>query len=66
MQKVAKDKRDRGTNCSAAPERARTLHVDQTLPDSRIVVMSAQERRAAMDTGTALFTTEVLTFCISD
>jgi len=35
--------------------------VDETLPDSRIVVMAGQEH-AAMDTGTDLFTTEVLRF----
>jgi pimeloyl-ACP methyl ester carboxylesterase len=35
--------------------------VDETLPDSRIVVMPGQGH-AAMDTGTDLFTTEVLRF----
>ena len=35
--------------------------VDETLPDSRIVVMSGRGH-AAMDTGTDLFTAEVLTF----
>ncbi len=35
--------------------------VDEALPDSRIVVMSGQGH-AAMDTGTDLFTTEVLRF----
>jgi pimeloyl-ACP methyl ester carboxylesterase len=35
--------------------------VDETLPDSRIVVMAGQGH-AAMDTGTDLFTTEVLRF----
>jgi pimeloyl-ACP methyl ester carboxylesterase len=35
--------------------------VDETLPDSRLVVMSGQGH-AAMDTGTDLFTTEVLRF----
>jgi pimeloyl-ACP methyl ester carboxylesterase len=35
--------------------------VDEALPDSRLVVMSGQGH-AAMDTGTELFTTEVLRF----
>ena len=35
--------------------------VEETLPDSRIVVMSGQVH-AAMDTGTELFTVEVLSF----
>jgi pimeloyl-ACP methyl ester carboxylesterase len=35
--------------------------VDETLPDSRRVVMSGHGH-AAMDTGTALFTTEVIRF----
>jgi pimeloyl-ACP methyl ester carboxylesterase len=35
--------------------------VDETLPDSRIVVMRGHGH-AAMDTGTDLFTTEVLRF----
>jgi pimeloyl-ACP methyl ester carboxylesterase len=35
--------------------------VDETLPDSRIVVMSGQGH-AAMDTGTELFTSEVIRF----
>jgi pimeloyl-ACP methyl ester carboxylesterase len=35
--------------------------VEETLPDSRIVVMAGQGH-AAMDTGTDLFTTEVLRF----
>ena len=35
--------------------------VDETLPDSRIVVMAGQGH-AAMDTGTELFTSEVIRF----
>jgi pimeloyl-ACP methyl ester carboxylesterase len=38
--------------------------VDETLPDSRMVVMPGQGH-AAMDTGTDLFTTEVLRFLTS-
>lgn len=39
--------------------------VDETLPDSRIVVMPGQGH-AAMDTGTDLFTAEVLRFLTAD
>ena len=39
--------------------------VDETLPDSRIVVMPGQGH-AAMDTGTDLFTTEVLRFLTAE
>jgi pimeloyl-ACP methyl ester carboxylesterase len=39
--------------------------VDETLPNCRIVVMSGQGH-AAMDTGTELFTTEVVRFLTAD
>jgi hypothetical protein len=38
--------------------------VDEALPDSRIVVMDGQGH-AAVDTGTDLFTTEVLRFLMA-
>ena len=46
---------------SPAALRKAAQAVDETLPDSRIVVMAGQGH-AAMDTGTELFTTEVLRF----
>jgi hypothetical protein len=45
----------------AALKKAAEAVDDETLPDSRIVVMSGRGH-AAMDTGTDLFTAEVLTF----
>jgi len=39
--------------------------VDETLPNCRIVVMPGQGH-AAMDTGTDLFTTEVVRFLTAD
>ena len=50
------------TGSESSPElRRATEAVDEALPDSRVVVMAGQGH-VAMDTGTDLFTAEVLRF----